>query len=130
MTAADQVLSQRFEFEHVVSSGGGRLARLVAAFKIWAAHPFFGVGWSAFKDFSPEYIKAGGKGAHNGYMNVLAEAGLLGFIPLMILTVSVVRRNLTRIGHLSEVYEFWRPYFFCGLVAQFVTTAPCEDRST
>jgi hypothetical protein len=120
-TAADQVLAQRFNFNHLVHSTGGRLERIFAAFQIWAEHPFFGVGWASFKDHSPEFVLVGGKGAHNGYMNVLAEAGLLGFIPLMILTVAVVKRNLTRIGHLSSEYEFWRPYFFCGLVAQLVT---------
>lgn len=121
LTSADEVLATRFELEHLGESTGGRLTRLVAALKIWAEHPFFGTGWGMFKHFSPEFIGAGGKGAHNGYMNVLAEAGLLGFIPLVILTVAVVRRNLTRIGHLSDELEFWRPYFFCGLVAEFIT---------
>lgn len=121
LTSADQVLSQRFDFEHVVHSTQGRLERVFAALQIWARHPLLGVGWGAFSDYSREYIKGGGKGAHNGYLNVLAEAGLVGFVPLMVLTVAVVRRNFVRVGHLSEELEFWRPYFFCGLLAQFVT---------
>lgn len=121
LTSADQVIASRFDPTHVVASGTGRLTRIIAAFKIWAAHPFVGVGWGRFAEFSPEFVERGGKGAHNGYTNVLAETGLLGFIPLMIMTVAVFRRILTRVGQLSPEHEFWRPYFFCGLVAQMVT---------
>lgn len=120
-TSADEVLAKRFEVEHLVGSGEGRIQRLVAAFKIWAAHPFLGVGWGAFKSYSGQYISGGGRGAHNAYTNVLAEAGLLAFIPLMMVTFVVIRQNLSRIGHLSTELEFWRPYFFCGLAAQLVT---------
>jgi O-antigen ligase len=121
LTSADEMLGERFDPEHVVDSTGGRLERYEAAFKIWAEHPFIGVGWGAFKQYSPEYIGSGGKGAHNGYLNVLAETGLLGFVPLMILLVTVVRRSLMPVGDVSSVFEFWRPYFFCGLLAQLVT---------
>ena len=120
-TAADEVLAKRFEVGHIASSTVGRVERIAAAFQIWAEHPFFGVGWKSFKTYSVHYITGGGLGAHNGYMNVLAEAGLLGFIPLMMVTVAVIRQNLSRIGDLSTELEFWRPYFFCGLVAQLVT---------
>ena len=121
LTAADEVLSARFDPAHVVHSTGGRWERVVAAFRIWAEHPFLGVGWSSFKFYSGEHIGAGGKGSHNGFTNVLAEAGLLGFIPLMIVVVAVLRRSLARVGHLSAEYEFWRPYFFCALIAQLIT---------
>ena len=121
LTSADEILLKRFEPGHVVESSIGRLDRVAAALKIWAEHPFLGVGWDSFKTYSQHYIAKGGLGAHNGYLNVLAETGLLGFIPLMILTVVVIRRSLLRIGHLSTELEFWRPYFFCGLVAQLVT---------
>ncbi len=121
LTSADEVLATRFEVDHIARSSGGRLTRIVAALQIWAEHPFLGVGWNFFRDYSPEYVRVGGKGAHNGYLNVLAEAGLLGFIPLMMVTFAVIKRNLTRVGHLSTELEFWRPYFFCGLAAQLVT---------
>ncbi len=121
LTSADEVLAKRFEVDHIARSTGGRLTRMLAALQIWAEHPFLGVGWGFFKDYSPEYVRFGGKGAHNGYLNVLAETGLLGFIPLMMVTFVVVKRNLTRVGHLSAELEFWRPYFFCGLAAQLVT---------
>jgi O-antigen ligase len=121
LTSADEMLSARFDPEHVAHSTGGRLERYVAAFKIWAEHPFFGVGWGQFVEYSPDYLGVGGKGAHNGYLNVLAEAGLLGFIPLVVLVVTVVRRSLMPVGDVSSVYEFWRPYFFCGLLAQLIT---------
>lgn len=121
VTSGDEVLARRFDLDHLVASAGGRLERIVAALRIWAEHPFLGVGWGAFKQHSGRYIASGGLGAHNGYTNVLAECGLLGFVPLMVLTVAVVRRSLCRIDHVSSDHEFWRPYFLCGLIAQLVT---------
>ncbi len=120
LTSADQAIAQRFDARHFTGSAGGRLERVVAAFKIWAQHPFIGVGWGKFTEYSPEYVRVGGKSAHNAYLRVLAETGLLGFVPLMIWLFAVVRRSLVKVGHLSPELEFWRPYFFCGLVAQLV----------
>lgn len=121
VTSGDEVLAKRFDVAHLTRSTEGRLDRIVAALKIWAESPFLGVGWGAFRDHSWRYISAGGLGAHNGYTNVLAECGLLGFIPLMILTVAVVRRHLVSVAEISPQHEFWRIYFLCGLVAQFTT---------
>ena len=122
VTSGGEVLAKRFDAGHVVQSTGGRFDRMLAAFQIWSEAPILGVGWGAFTDYSVLYVKdTGGKGAHNGYLNVLAECGLLGFIPLMIVVVSVVRRHLVKIGTLSPDHEFWRPFFFCGLASQLVT---------
>lgn len=121
ITSGEQVLATRFDLPNIVHGGLGRITRVLAALEIWSNHPFVGVGWGNFKRYSIEYIPGGGLGAHNGYTNVLAECGLLGFIPLMLLTVAVVRRSLIRVGHISPEHEFWRPYFLCGLVAQLVT---------
>jgi O-antigen ligase len=121
LTSGADVLSTRFDPEHVVDSTGGRLMRIVAAFRIWADAPIFGVGWGSFSVHSVQYIPVGGKGAHNGYLNVLAETGLLGFIPLVIVLVTVTRRLLYSVRELSPELEFWRPYFFCGWVAQLFT---------
>ena len=60
-TSADQAIAQRFDVTHFVRSTGGRLERVVAAFKIWAAHPFVGVGWREFRHYSPEYVGEGGR---------------------------------------------------------------------
>lgn len=120
-TSGGEVLATRFETGQVANATGGRIERILAALTIWAEHPFLGVGWGFFRDHSHEYISGTGTGAHNGYLRVLAEAGLIGFIPMMVVTVAVIRRNLVRVGHLSAELEFWRPYFFCGLVAQLVT---------
>ena len=51
---------------------------------------------------------------------MLAESGLIGFVPLAVWLLAVVRRYLVRVGPISPELEFWRPYFFCGLVAQLV----------
>ena len=119
LTYADEVLVTRFG--NVSDSLVGRFERIFAAVMIWADHPLLGTGWGTFSQYSPMYVTQGGKGAHNGYLNVLAETGVLGFIPLMLVTFAVVRRHLHRVGHLSKEFEFWRPYFLCGLVAQLIT---------
>lgn len=74
-----------------------------------------------FRQYSEQYIGASGNSAHNGYLRVLAEAGLIGFIPMMVVTIAVARRSLWRVGEISTELEFWRPYFVAALVAQFVT---------
>lgn len=119
LTYADEVLVTRFG--NVSDSMVGRIERVFAAVMIWADHPLMGTGWGTFQQYSPLYVSAGGKGAHNGYLNVLAETGVLGFIPLMLVTFEVLRRHLHRIGHLSKEFEFWRPYFLVGLIAQLIT---------
>jgi O-antigen ligase len=121
LTSADEVLSTRFGADHVVSSTGGRIERMGAALKIWSRHPFLGVGWGAFKEYSYKFIQSGGKGSHNGYLAILAECGLLGFVPLVMMLTTILRRNLTSVAKLSPELEFWRPYFFCGLIAQLFT---------
>ena len=121
LTSGDEVIAQRFEFSHLIDSTIGRFERIHAALAIWSQSPFVGSGWNSFHSYSWKYISGGGLGAHNGYMNVLAECGLLGFIPLMVLTVTVVRRSLVSVRGASEAHEFWRVYFLCGLIAQFVT---------
>jgi O-antigen ligase len=121
VTSGGEVLEKRFDFDHLVQSAEGRLERVVAALKIWAGAPFLGVGWGAFKDHSAHLIAVGGKGAHNAFTNVLAETGLLGFVPLVVLMVAIARRSLISVARMSPAHEFWRPYFLSGLVAQLTT---------
>jgi len=52
---------------------------------------------------------------------VLAEAGLLSFLPMMYLIVNTLFRYLRRVDRFAPGIEFWRPYFFCGLVAQLLS---------
>jgi len=119
LTYADEVLVTRFG--NVSDSLAGRFERVYAAFRIWADHPLLGSGWGTFSQLSPLYITEGGKGAHNGYLNVLAETGVLGFLPLVFVTFAVVSRHIRGVGQMSKEFEFWRPYFLCGLIAQLIT---------
>jgi O-antigen ligase len=68
-----------------------RINRWVAALNMWSAAPLTGHGWTMYKfeyaayrdlsfqtPFSHEMI-----GAHNEFLTVLSEAGLIGFIPFL-----------------------------------------------
>ncbi len=121
VTSGTEVLATRFDPANVEHGLGGRINRVLAAFQIWASHPFLGTGWGMFQFHSIHYVSHGGLGAHNGYTNVLAEAGLIGFVPLMIVTVVVLRRYLGSVKELSAAHEFWRPFFLAGLIAQLTT---------
>ena len=62
-----------------------RMDMWLAALQMTADHPLLGIGWGAFKYVYPVYnelIQEAGITifhAHNMYLNILAETGLLGF---------------------------------------------------
>lgn len=49
------------------------------AIAVWKAHPIFGVGFGDFGTYSTER-----KAAHNTYVHVLAETGMVGYIPFVL----------------------------------------------
>lgn len=70
-------------------------------FKMWRAHPFFGVGLGRFHIEFPQYAGADLKSkwppsqfvvnyAHNEYLQTLSEIGLIGFLPLVALWWAVL----------------------------------------
>lgn len=85
----------------------GRLAEMLAAGLVFADHPLIGVGPGMFKYYYPEYSQLMGfrwhetpRYAHNLYLGIAAEHGVLGLIAFMgILYVAL--RDLAR----------WRRYW-------------------
>jgi len=64
-----------------------RLDRWYAAIAMWKDHPYFGAGWGAYPDayysyqqFPNAYSSHIRMGAHNLYLEMLAETGLAGLI--------------------------------------------------
>jgi len=62
-----------------------RLDRWWSAFHMWRIHPVFGVGWGAYPDVYPYFIVMPNAystyirmGAHNLYLEIMAETGLVG----------------------------------------------------
>lgn len=120
-TSAGDVLGKRFESDTLGGGTRGRYIRWLAAINIWAGSPFLGVGWGHFTFYSWRYIERGGLAAHNSYFKILAEAGLLSFIPLMYLIGSAFIRCLRKVERFAPDVEFWRPYFLCGMIAQLIS---------
>jgi hypothetical protein len=84
------------------------MARLVlaeASMKMFMDRPFVGVGFTRFLEYSPAYVRTirttllGYKEAwigqsvnqHNQFLTILTEIGLIGFIPLVIIYVTIWR---------------------------------------
>ena len=69
----------------------------IAMFK---SNPIFGVGFKAFTDLSNEHLQA-----HNTYIHVLAELGLVGYLPfflLIYLTAVLLRRTINELKSISK----------------------------
>ena len=69
----------------------------VAMFK---DNPVFGVGYKTFTDYSSDHLQA-----HNTYIHVLAELGLVGYLPLFLLiylTVVLLRRTINEVKTISN----------------------------
>jgi len=60
-----------------------RLLLFKAGISMFLHHPFLGIGWGNFINASKRYIGLFGALAHNMYLEVLAEGGLIGFIPFV-----------------------------------------------
>jgi hypothetical protein len=118
--SADQNVQSRWESRALGASIRGRFSRVFVAMEIWADNPIFGVGVGRFKIYSDVLLSArgdeGGRGAHNSYTHVLAEYGLFGFIPFILLLGVAVRQFLIPVKRDFPDVDFWRPYFFAGFV--------------
>lgn len=113
-----EVLTTRFDPGHVVYSTTGRMLRWVTAIQVWASSPLWGCGDDVFVIKSGEILRhqPGGKGSHNFYTKILAEGGLLGTVPFLLLLAVVTRTYLTSVKECFPTHDFWRPYFFAGFV--------------
>lgn len=118
----DQNLEGRLEAGAMLGAMTGRFSRVIVAFEIWAQNPVLGVGIGSFKKESDIMLAKvgddGGRGAHNAYTEILAETGLLGFIPFMAVLFVVTRQFLVSVKPDYPDVDFWRPYFFAAFVGQ------------
>ena len=109
----------------------GRLSENLAAWEMVKSNPLFGVGLSSFKYLFPEYSKKQGlalvateREAHNMFLEVAAETGLIGFLIFSLLlvvsfkTVVNARRYFLDMGMLD--YAGMATSLLAGLVGYFV----------
>jgi len=91
----------------------GRTSVFGAALRVWMTSPILGVGDGTMA-LNPHGI---GFGAHNSFLGVLAEAGVVGFIPFTLMVGMIIyrlARPLPRTAH--PAYVHWRPFFLAGYV--------------
>jgi O-antigen ligase len=68
------------------------------SFRIFLDHPFAGIGFGSFNQFYEHYLKIPSQifgHAHNDFLNVAVDAGIIGLIPFVWLWVTIWR-NLKR----------------------------------
>jgi hypothetical protein len=74
-----------------------RAAAVLAGPQIWATSPLFGVGFGHYSFVSARFSgNLGATAAHNGYLNVLAEQGLVGtllWLPALLAVALALRRR-------------------------------------
>jgi O-antigen ligase len=118
-----------------------RLAHVSASLRMFADHPFFGVGFLNFQEAAKPYVGGVrttilgyreswvGKGVnlHNHFLNVLTEIGLMGFVPLVLIFYFLFRILFkARLMH-SEVFD--RDFVVCtwAIFAQYLSASNFMD---
>lgn len=83
------------------SGGSGRLETWKATWNLFLANPILGVGFRAH-----ETVLKVNTSAHNGYLALLAEIGLIGFVSVLFATVSGMRNILQRNQDPSQTFSY------------------------
>ena len=108
LVAAPKIVTQRLSDVYALASGGTdiarvqvtdenfalieRLAHWVAGMRMWADHPWFGVGIGNYPIFYslyniPRWQAALGH-AHNYYINIAAETGIIGLVVYLFMCIA------------------------------------------
>jgi len=84
----------------------------------WKSHPFFGVGFGDFGSYSNEK-----KAAHNTYVHVLAETGLVGYLPffMMLYFAMAVFRRAMALETLRQIDKFQLVGLYSAAVGYFTS---------
>jgi O-antigen ligase len=88
----------------------GRLATYEQGIQIFRSAPIFGIGVNRYHDVSEQRTPVRVKGVeaisypHNSYIGLLAEQGLVGFLPLLVVTYAVwkLARNFRAVSFQHE----------------------------
>lgn len=118
-----------------------RLAHVSASLRMFADHPFFGVGFLNFQEAAKPYVGGVrttifgyreswvGKGVnlHNHFLNVLTEIGLMGFVPLVLIFYFLFRVLFRSRSIKSEIYD--PDFVVCtwAIFAQYLSSSNFMD---
>lgn len=89
----DGSLYDRFDSEATREEGryiDSRLDAARLAFRAFRSEPLHGIGWSTFPDYSEAHLDYGQLAAHNQYLAIAAELGIVGLVLLGMLIAGVV----------------------------------------
>ncbi|MBO5143534.1 MAG: O-antigen ligase family protein [Clostridia bacterium] len=104
-TFMPQILNVLIRFEKTINAGellSGREPFYELAINMWKEHKLFGYGWGAFgyyfqqNIFSEEFVY-GYLDAHNVYLQLLCECGIVGLIFLLIIAVRFLLKTINAI---------------------------------
>lgn len=99
-----------------------------SAFKMFQENIFFGIGPKMFRElcYKKQYFvpNACQTHPHNTYIQLLAETGIIGAIPIIILFLFVVYLFLKSFIHKLNKKEYLSDYQICLFVAVFITLWP------
>jgi putative inorganic carbon (HCO3(-)) transporter len=85
-----------------------RLALWATAASVFVEHPLLGAGYGTFRSLYDDYlpqIEGGQLDAHNIYLQLLAETGVLGFFAFLALMVAFLRSSLQLVKQVDPFYR-------------------------
>jgi O-antigen ligase len=102
-------------------SNSERVAHWVAGINMFEAHPFFGVGIGNYQDVYSHYnvgifVMPLGH-AHNYYINIAAEAGILGFAAFILFLIAVFTYGVRCYRTIDQRYQKSDGYLALGRLA-------------
>ncbi len=74
--------------------GSSRVHAAIKAIQTFIRHPVLGIGYELFSAKGMAGVEYFGLAVHNQYLKILAEMGLLGFMPFIILLGTVVKTGM------------------------------------
>lgn len=100
-TAVERISSLTPEGIREDESALGRLQMIPESFRAFASNPLTGVGLQGYIDWALRNGIKTPHGIHNAFLQVLAENGLLGFVPFIAITI-LAWREFTRAWRLAR----------------------------
>ncbi|MCQ9205432.1 MAG: O-antigen ligase family protein, partial [Omnitrophica bacterium] len=107
-------LRERFLFMFQKGGDATRFEMWKSALTMFKESPFFGKGLGTFMDYLSQHTHLGYQYAHNCYLQILAETGILGLFSFLWATGLVVVRTYRKLIRKFDVLFLG---LFCGLLA-------------
>ncbi|MES9906407.1 MAG: O-antigen ligase family protein [Sedimenticola sp.] len=124
ITLSPTLISRIFTIDDAaIGTGSGRFYLWGRAFDLWLDSPVIGGGFSS-------YYKAVGSAAHNTYLEILADTGVIGLVLfLLIILASVYRKIVFRLHHRNNELAQFFSYLSSGVlgVAIILNTVTYHD---